>query len=265
MATVDLGSIRFNWKGAYAGGTAYVVDDVVSVGGASYICKLATTGNTPPNATYWDVMSSAGTNGTDGTDLGTVITTEGDIAYRDGSGLQRLAKGTAAQVLTVNSGATAPEWAAAGGGLYESIAVIADHKAYNVQGGAFNNHAWRTRDFNTEVSDVDGIVSISSNQFILQAGTYTIRWEVEAYGCGSHQSRCYNITDSTTVAWGPCGTDYGSTSSWSGSFGVTTIAAQKTFEIQHRCDTSYSAGFGVGVVTGMTQTTYAVCTIWKHS
>ena len=27
---VNLGAIRFNWKGAYAGGTAYVADDVVS-------------------------------------------------------------------------------------------------------------------------------------------------------------------------------------------------------------------------------------------
>ena len=45
MATVDLGSIRFNWRGAYSGGTAYVANDVVSSGGASYICILASTGN----------------------------------------------------------------------------------------------------------------------------------------------------------------------------------------------------------------------------
>ena len=47
---------------------------------------------------------------------GGVLTTQGDILYRDGSGLQRLAIGTASEVLTVNAGATAPEWAAAGGG-----------------------------------------------------------------------------------------------------------------------------------------------------
>ena len=109
MATVDLGAIRFNWKGAYAGGTAYVADDVVSSGGASYICILASTGNAVSNATYWSVMSTAGT---DGTDVGTTITTQGDLLYRDGSGLQRLAKGTAGQTLAMNSGATAPEWAA---------------------------------------------------------------------------------------------------------------------------------------------------------
>ena len=95
MATIDLGKIRFNWQGAYNNSTAYVVNDVVSSGGNSYICKLASTGNAVSNGTYWDLMSQAGTNGTNGTDVGTVITTQGYILYRDGSGLQRLAKGTA--------------------------------------------------------------------------------------------------------------------------------------------------------------------------
>ena len=41
-----------------------------------------------------------------------VLTTQGDLLYRDGSGEQRLPKGTAGQLLTMNSGATAPEWSA---------------------------------------------------------------------------------------------------------------------------------------------------------
>ena len=36
----------------------------------------------------------------------------GDVMYYDGTNYVRLAKGTAGQVLTINSGATAPEWAA---------------------------------------------------------------------------------------------------------------------------------------------------------
>ena len=113
MATINLGAIKFNWKGAYAGGTAYTVDDVVSSGGSSYVCILASTGNATSNGTYWEQMSSAGTNGTD---LTTTLTTQGDVLYRDGSGLQRLAKGTASQVLKMNSGATAPEWGTDVGG-----------------------------------------------------------------------------------------------------------------------------------------------------
>jgi hypothetical protein len=45
MATVNIGKIKFNWKGTYSGATAYVVDDVVESSGSSYICILASTGN----------------------------------------------------------------------------------------------------------------------------------------------------------------------------------------------------------------------------
>jgi hypothetical protein len=111
MATINLGAIKFNWKGAYNSGTTYAVDDVVSSGGNSYVCIQASTGNAVGNATaYWNIMSSAGTNGTNGTDLSTTLTTQSDLLYRDGSGLQRLPKGTANQLLRINIGATAPEW-----------------------------------------------------------------------------------------------------------------------------------------------------------
>ena len=66
-------------------------------------------------------MAEAGTDGTNGTDVLTTLTTTGDMLYRDGSGAQRLGIGTAAQELRVNSGANAPEWhtpaAVASGGL----------------------------------------------------------------------------------------------------------------------------------------------------
>lgn len=42
---------------------------------------------------------------------------DADIYYRASNKLTRLAKGTATQVLTMNSGATAPEWAVASGGV----------------------------------------------------------------------------------------------------------------------------------------------------
>ena len=124
MATVNLGAIKFNWKGAYDNSTTYAVDDVVSSGGSSYICILASQGNAVSNGTYWNQMSAAGTNGTNGTDVGTVITTQGDMLYRDGSGLQRLAKGTASQELRMNSGATAPEWFTPAGAGLDSLYVV---------------------------------------------------------------------------------------------------------------------------------------------
>ena len=118
MATLNLGRIKPVFRGAYAGGTAYVVDDIVTSGNETFICILASTGNATSNATYWTKLAA---KGTDGTDVGTTITTQGDILYRDGSGLQRLAKGTASQVLAINTGATAPEWVDASGGSHEAV------------------------------------------------------------------------------------------------------------------------------------------------
>ena len=115
MATINLGSIKFKWQGTYAGGTAYTVDDVVSYNGSSYICIQASTGNLPTNATYFEQMSSAGTNGTDGTDLTTTLTTQGDLVYRDGSGLQRLGAGTSGQALITGGAGANPSWGSAGG------------------------------------------------------------------------------------------------------------------------------------------------------
>ena len=110
MATVTLGNIKFNWKGPYNNATAYVVDDVVSSGGSSYVCILASTGNAVSNGTYWQQMSAAGTDGTNGTDLTTTLTTQGDIVYRDGSGLQRLAAGTSGQALITGGAGANPSW-----------------------------------------------------------------------------------------------------------------------------------------------------------
>ena len=109
MATINLGSIKFNWKGAYNNSTAYAVDDVVSSGGNSYVCIQASQGNAVGNATaYWNIMSSAGSNGTDGTDLSSLLSTRGDLVFKNASALARLAKGTEGQVL--GQGANDPAW-----------------------------------------------------------------------------------------------------------------------------------------------------------
>ena len=101
MATLNLGRIKPVFRGAYAGGTAYVVDDIVTSGNETFICILASTGNSTSNATYWTKLAA---KGTDGTDVGATITTQGDILYRDGSGLQRLAKPASNKYLQNTSG-----------------------------------------------------------------------------------------------------------------------------------------------------------------
>ena len=81
---------------------------------------------------------------TDSTDA--TLTTQGDILYRDGSGYQRLAKGTAGQALIMNSGATAPEWGAAGA----TIANDANNRVITADGSAgLNGEANLTFDGST--------------------------------------------------------------------------------------------------------------------
>jgi hypothetical protein len=129
MATVNLGSIKFKWKGTYSGATAYTIDDVVEYNGSSYICILASTGNLPTNATYFEQMSQ---KGTDGTDLTTTLTTQGDILYRDGSGLVRLGAGTSGQALITGGTGANPSWGTISSGTYSVHAFDRYSYATNV-------------------------------------------------------------------------------------------------------------------------------------
>ena len=104
MSTIDLGKIKLVWRGPYDNSTAYTPDDVVSSGGASYICIANSTGNAVSSGSHWNLLAQGGT------DISTTLTTQGDILYRDGSGLQRLAAGTSGQVLQTGGTGANPSW-----------------------------------------------------------------------------------------------------------------------------------------------------------
>ena len=108
MATINLGRIKPVFQGAYNASTAYVVDDIVTFGGESFICILASTGNATSNATYWSKIAKKG-------DDVTQLTTHGDFLFRDSTGVQRLAAGTSGQVLVTKGNTADPEWASAQG------------------------------------------------------------------------------------------------------------------------------------------------------
>ena len=123
MATINLGRVKPVFRGAYAGGTAYVVDDIVTSGNETFICIQASTGNATSNASYWTKLAAKGADGTNGTDVGTVITTQGDILYRDGSGLQRLAAGTNGQYLETKGSGQNPVWSSVSAGELQFIST----------------------------------------------------------------------------------------------------------------------------------------------
>ena len=69
------------------------------------------------------------------TDISNIMSAEGDFLYFDGTNWVKLGIGTAGQVLTTNGGATAPEWAAAGGGS-TTFTALTDTDITGVSAGA---------------------------------------------------------------------------------------------------------------------------------
>ena len=147
MATLNLGRIKPVFRGAYAGGTAYVVDDIVTSGNETFICILASTGNATSNATYWTKLAA---KGTDGTDVGTTITTQGDILYRDGSGLQRLAKPASNKFLQNTSGGVL-SWEDSGGGVLQ-VKTVQTGAFYSTTNTSFGTSAYEIPDLTFSIT-----------------------------------------------------------------------------------------------------------------
>jgi len=137
MATINLGNIKFNWKGTYNAGTAYAVDDVVSYNGSSYVCIQATTGNLPTVTAYWDTMSQ---KGTDADLLNIASTAQGDIYYNNGSAIARLGAGTNGQALITGGAGANPSWGTISSGTYSVHKVDSYSYTTNVSGTGSTNY-----------------------------------------------------------------------------------------------------------------------------
>jgi len=147
-------------------------------------------------------------------------------------------------------------------GLFSSYAIIADQKAQNTAGGTYTNGDWRTHDLQTEIADPDGIVSISSDQFTLAAGTYLIKWTMVLGGTIYCQSRLYNITDTSVAQLGMTGD--GRAGENLTVIGRITITGSKAFEIQLQgTNTIATTGFGFAANFGTEQ--YCTVEIFKEA
>ena len=154
------------------------------------------------------------------------------------------------------------------GGKFASYAIICDQKSQGTTGGTPpNTTAYNTRDLNTELADADGIVSISSNQFTLQAGTYLLRASVPAYKPERSQALIYNVTDSSVTGVGTG--EYGPLTYAHTIRSIvvcrTTISGAKVFEVRHRVGNA-DASFGFGVDANMGQAEiYTIVEIFKEA
>ena len=175
MATIDLGKIKFNWRGTYAGGTAYVPDDVVyyvdgSVG-SSYMCVANTTGNAPssggtPHASWQYLAKGQATSPT---------TTQGDVIVRGASADERLAIGTANQVLKVNGSGNGLTYGI-GGGITQVI------QASDVTTGSLNLGTFNTY-YNIPNLTVTITPASSSSKFLV---SFQVMGETDGGGAHAH-------------------------------------------------------------------------------
>lgn len=134
----------------------------------------------------------------------------------------------------------------------EKTVVIKDVKSSGTDGGTFTSGSYQTRDLNTIEGDSD-IVSLSSNQFVLQPGTYNFECVAPAFRCSTAKSRLQNITDASTVAVSqPTQNNTSSGDPINNHISTQfTITAEKTFEVQHRCNTTRATnGFGLAASFG---------------
>jgi hypothetical protein len=198
--------------------------------------------------------------------------TQGDTLYYGAAGAPTLlAKpGTPAdEVLTFATGATAPSWVAAAGGLFESYSLLTDQKTASTTGGTFTSGAWRTRDLQTEVYDGIGI-TFSTNEFILPAGNYLIQWSAPGYRVDRHKTRLYDVTGTAAIQYGSSEASYtvsNGSDGMSRSFGSARVAPSGTnnYKIEHYCETTNSPdGFGRESAFSVVEI-YTIVAIFKES
>jgi hypothetical protein len=163
--------------------TITLTGDVTGSGTGSFATTLATV-----------TIAKGGTGQTTATaafDALAPTTTQGDIIYHNGTDNVRLAKGTASQVLTMNSGATAPEWATPAVSSIASVAlgaqVFASVTKTNIGTSYADIYATAFDNENLAVVDFTGISHIR------------IIYMVDYVGAGTQQYRWVNAADNTQV------------------------------------------------------------------
>ena len=234
-----------------------------TTGGAPYALKVRDAGNN-----HWLTLASVTDPGADGNlELlpGKInLPSSGGVFESDGS----------TEILTESSGAVSLKnttidsnvvFPAGGTGNPISIAIIADQKASGTGGGTYaTSDGWKTRELNTEISDPDSIVTISSNQFTLGAGTYFLNWKAQMYRVDEHVSKLYDITGTADLAFGMSvrSVDAVVASSFSeGSF-IHTISTSNTYEIRQKA-TGPENTYGMGWGASLSVNNFAIINILK--
>jgi hypothetical protein len=146
----------FKWRGAWDIATEYEINDVVEYAQSSYIGQTADNVGTTPgtNPSVWQLVAQGDSNA--------VMTTEGDIIFRDGTGATRLPIGPSGSFLTVQNGQ--PSWG-----------HLTPQNDYYVspQGDDTNDGRTPTTSWKTIRHAADSTFNLGQCRINVQAGTYS--------------------------------------------------------------------------------------------
>ncbi|TIP43994.1 hypothetical protein [Mesorhizobium sp.] len=92
--------------------------------------------------------------------------------------------------------------------------------------------------------DASSLVSIAANQFTPTVNGW-VEWSAPASNVGIHQSRLYNVTDSTVAGTGTVERCSGAGDTSTRSFGGAAVVGGKAYRVEHQCVTTQAAGFGL--------------------
>ena len=155
--------------------------------------------------------------------------TAGDTLYYNPAPV-RLAKGTAAQVLTMNAGATAPEWAAGGG---SSMPIGASAHI----GGSHQSVATGTATklaFNTELYDPNSNFNTTTFAYTVpsgQAGKYLVTAFAGVQALGDGKRVSIQIYKNNSVSMSPYASASGAFSEYMSVAGILDLAVADYIEV----------------------------------
>jgi hypothetical protein len=128
------------------------------------------------------------------------------------------------------------------------VAVLEHQLTAGTHGGSATAGVWTNRVLNTEVSDADSIVTLSSNLFTPVAGTYLVRARAAFYDTDATRLRIYNDTAGSTAVLGlkdRMSTVNSATGLMAVVEGVFTANGTDAFSLDYRCTTG-TATYGLG-------------------
>ena len=210
--------------------TTYTAGDGLDLSGTEFSTDLKSNGGLVIESTELavDLGASSITGTLDETDGGTGLTgyTAGDVIYASGTDtLAKLAKGSAGQVLKMNSGATAPEWGSDAS------------QTYTAGDGLDLN----TAEFSVDLKSNGGLV-IESTEVAVDLGASSITGTLAVDDGGTGQTTYTNgqllIGNTTGNTLAKATLTAGSNVSITNGTGSITIAATDT-------NTTYTAGDGL--------------------